>query len=47
MNKYFPLFEKEEITLESLLSLTEAHLKEMGIPLGPRVRIVNVLKRYQ
>ncbi|GMF30158.1 unnamed protein product [Phytophthora fragariaefolia] len=39
--KYIPvLVEQEELTLESLSLLDEAHLKDLGIPLGPRVAIL-------
>ncbi|KAG6615444.1 Histone arginine demethylase [Phytophthora cinnamomi] len=39
--KYIPiLVEQEELTLESLGHLDEAHLKELGIPLGPRLTIL-------
>ncbi|POM71054.1 Histone arginine demethylase [Phytophthora palmivora] len=39
--KYIPLLvEQEELTLESLSILDEAHLKDLGIPLGPRLAIL-------
>ncbi|RLN52197.1 hypothetical protein BBJ29_000799 [Phytophthora kernoviae] len=39
--KYIPLLvEQEELTLESLKLLEESHLKELGIPLGPRLAIL-------
>ncbi|KAG3028783.1 hypothetical protein PC121_g2737 [Phytophthora cactorum] len=39
--KYIPLLvEQEELTFESLSLLDEAHLKDLGIPLGPRLAIV-------
>ncbi|KAE9341721.1 hypothetical protein PF008_g10496 [Phytophthora fragariae] len=39
--KYIPLLvEKEELTLELLGHLDESHLKDLGIPLGPRVAIL-------
>ncbi|ETK92033.1 hypothetical protein, variant 1 [Phytophthora nicotianae CJ01A1] len=39
--KYIQLLvEQEELTLESLSLLNEAHLKDLGIPLGPRLAIL-------
>ncbi|KAG7400439.1 hypothetical protein PHYBOEH_005814 [Phytophthora boehmeriae] len=39
--KYIPLLvEREELTLESFRMLREDHLKELGIPLGPRLAIL-------
>ncbi|KAL7994140.1 putative sterile alpha motif domain, JmjC domain, sterile alpha motif/pointed domain superfamily [Plasmopara halstedii] len=39
--KYIPLLvEQEELTLESLGLLSEAHLKDLGVPLGPRLAIL-------
>lgn len=39
--KYVPLLvEQEELTMESLAIVDEAHLKDLGIPLGPRLSIL-------
>ncbi|GMF09549.1 unnamed protein product [Phytophthora lilii] len=39
--KYIPLLvDQEELTLESLSLVDDAHLKDLGIPLGPRVAIL-------
>ncbi|KAI9992306.1 hypothetical protein PInf_017699 [Phytophthora infestans] len=39
--KYIPLLvEQEELTFESLSFLNEAHLKDLGVPLGPRLAIL-------
>lgn len=39
--KYIPLLvEQEELTVDSLSLLDEAHLKELGLPLGPRLAIL-------
>uniref|UniRef100_M4C1U1 JmjC domain-containing protein n=1 Tax=Hyaloperonospora arabidopsidis (strain Emoy2) TaxID=559515 RepID=M4C1U1_HYAAE len=39
------LAEQEKVTLESLSLLDEAHLKKLGIPLGPRVAILKSRQR--
>ncbi|RLN32567.1 hypothetical protein BBJ28_00012135 [Nothophytophthora sp. Chile5] len=39
--KYIPLLvEQEELTIASLNDLDDAHLKELGVPLGPRLAIL-------
>lgn len=44
--KYVPLLvEQEELTLESLALLTEDHLKQLGLPLGPRLAILGAMSR--
>jgi class 3 adenylate cyclase/tetratricopeptide (TPR) repeat protein len=43
--KYADVFRKEEIDDENLHLLTEAHLRGIGIPLGPALRIINALSR--
>ncbi|XP_069844258.1 SEC23-interacting protein isoform X1 [Dipodomys merriami] len=43
--EYVSTFEKEKIDMESLLMCTVDDLKEMGIPLGPRKKIANFVKR--
>mmetsp|Transcript_5146 Transcript_5146/g.13022 ORF Transcript_5146/g.13022 Transcript_5146/m.13022 type:complete len:262 (+) Transcript_5146:432-1217(+) len=45
--QYLPLFRREEVTLADLLSqrITEADMKDMGIPLGPRRRIAQEAAR--
>ncbi|XP_036591132.1 SEC23-interacting protein isoform X1 [Trichosurus vulpecula] len=44
LSEYISTFEKEKIDMESLLMCTVDDLKEMGIPLGPRKKIVNFVK---
>ncbi|XP_020843892.1 SEC23-interacting protein isoform X3 [Phascolarctos cinereus] len=44
LSEYNSTFEKEKIDMESLLMCTVDDLKEMGIPLGPRKKIVNFVK---
>lgn len=40
LQKYASLFEKERIGLLELPYLTEDRLHKLGIPLGPRLRIL-------
>ncbi len=42
-SRFADLFEENEIDLETLPSLTEDHLKELAIPLGPRVKLLNAI----
>ncbi|XP_074142944.1 SEC23-interacting protein isoform X2 [Sminthopsis crassicaudata] len=44
LSEYISTFEKEKMDMESLLMCTVDDLKEMGIPLGPRKKIVNFVK---
>jgi len=45
LERYCGAFWKHEITLKSLATglLTENHLREMGLPIGPRIEILSVL----
>jgi class 3 adenylate cyclase/tetratricopeptide (TPR) repeat protein len=43
--QYAELFETHEIDAEALLALREEHLRELGIPLGPRVKLIAALQR--
>lgn len=43
--KYLPKFEEEEIDVDSFLHLTEDNLKELGLPMGPRSKILNFQKQ--
>lgn len=48
LEKYILIFEKNEITLNLFLKLTEHDLTEMGITLfGPKKKLLNVIKHYQ
>ena len=42
-SRFADLFEENEIDLAALPSLTEDHLKELAIPLGPRVKLLNAI----
>ncbi|XP_078269645.1 SEC23-interacting protein isoform X2 [Rhinoraja longicauda] len=44
LSEYLATLEKEKIDMESLLMCTVDDLKEMGIPLGPRKKIINFVK---
>ena len=41
--RFAPLFESRQIDDDALPLLTEAHLSEMGIPVGPRVKLLAAL----
>lgn len=40
LEKYVPIFDRHEIDLNALTHLTEDDLKEIGLPLGPRRKIL-------
>jgi predicted ATPase/class 3 adenylate cyclase len=42
---YGDVFEAQQIDMEVLPQLTEQHLREMGIPLGPSVKLMNAIGR--
>jgi hypothetical protein len=44
MIEYKNLFEREKITMESLLLMNESDLVQIGLPLGPRKTLVNEIK---
>ncbi len=41
--RYAELFETHEIDGEALGALTDAHLKELGIPIGPRAKLLKAI----
>ncbi|TMW64162.1 hypothetical protein Poli38472_014279 [Pythium oligandrum] len=46
--KYIPLLvDQEELTCETLRMLTETHLTDLGLPLGPRLAILNAVAHAQ
>ncbi|KAE9556049.1 hypothetical protein FO519_000683 [Halicephalobus sp. NKZ332] len=48
LEKYIPIFERDEITLNLFLKLTEQDLTDMGINLfGPKKKLMNVINHYQ
>jgi class 3 adenylate cyclase/predicted ATPase len=42
--RFADLFEENEIDFDVLPELSDAHLKDLGIPLGPRVKLLKVIK---
>jgi hypothetical protein len=40
LERYEATFRENEIDADALPELTEAHLKELGLPLGPRLKIL-------
>lgn len=45
LTEYIPLFQSEQIDLESLSLLSEEDLKALGIPLGPRRKLENAIQQ--
>nr|XP_047903298.1 phospholipase DDHD2 [Anser cygnoides] len=43
LSEYCDVFEKEKMDREALFLCTEENLKEVGIPLGPRMKILNYI----
>jgi len=44
MDIYAPLFRQHHIDCDTMMLLEENHLKEMGIPLGPRLKIATKIQ---
>ncbi|XP_022426916.1 phospholipase DDHD2 isoform X2 [Delphinapterus leucas] len=44
LSEFFSVFEKEKVDKEALALCTDKDLQEMGIPLGPRKKILNYLR---
>lgn len=44
-SEYIPLFQKEKIDLEALGLLTEEDLKSLGMPLGPRKKLMSLIEK--
>ncbi|MFO1460272.1 MAG: AAA family ATPase [Verrucomicrobiota bacterium] len=47
MEAYLPLFHANEVDFETLLILSEADLKELGLPFGPRKRLLGALAEHR
>jgi class 3 adenylate cyclase len=41
LERYADVFEREELTIANLRTLTQEELKELGLPLGPRKTILD------
>lgn len=41
LSKYAPIFEAEEIDIESLCLMNAGHLRDLGVPFGPRMKLLN------
>jgi predicted ATPase/class 3 adenylate cyclase len=46
LEAYLPVFEASQIDLGSLSMLSDAHLKEMGMPIGARIRLLAAIRRH-
>ena len=44
LGEYAEAFEAERITPEALPHLSEANLKELGLPMGPRAQVLSAAK---
>ncbi|XP_067400980.1 phospholipase DDHD2 isoform X2 [Emydura macquarii macquarii] len=44
LSEYYSVFEKERVDTQALALCTEKDLKEMGIPLGPRMKILHYVR---
>ena len=43
LERYEPAFRENEIDLDVLPELTETHLVALGLPLGPRLRLLKAI----
>jgi hypothetical protein len=41
--QYLPAFEEQEVDMAALVQCTEEDLKELGLPMGPRKKILAML----
>ena len=44
---YFQVFDANEVTLAELSCMSDAHLSQLGVPLGQRVRILKEVQQLQ
>ncbi|XP_053673318.1 pre-mRNA splicing regulator USH1G [Anopheles nili] len=44
LEDYYPVFQKNEIDMETLMMLTENDIKSLGLPLGPYRRLCNAIQ---
>lgn len=45
LSEYISVFRKEQLDMESLALCSESDLKEIGVPLGPRKKILSFMKK--
>ncbi|KAF0720633.1 Aste57867_147 [Aphanomyces stellatus] len=43
LEKYNPVFEREEIDVDALCMMNAGHLRDLGIPTGPRIKLMNAV----
>ena len=46
LGQYAEAFEAEQIDFEALSEVTEADLKEMGLPIGPRRKVIKAVRKH-
>lgn len=44
LEDYYPIFQKNEIDMETLMLLTEGDIKSLGLPLGPYRKLCNAIQ---
>lgn len=44
LEQYAELFEREQLDLEALREISEENLKELGLPLGPRIKLLAAIR---
>lgn len=45
LGHYLPQFEASQIDIEALPFVTDGHLREIGLPIGPRIRLLAAIER--
>lgn len=43
LEDYYPIFQKNEIDMETMMLLTEGDIKSLGLPIGPHRRLCNAI----
>jgi hypothetical protein len=44
LTKYIPAFEESEVDMDAICLMTEVDFSELGVPKGPRLKIMNALR---
>ncbi|XP_051540448.1 phospholipase DDHD2-like isoform X1 [Myxocyprinus asiaticus] len=47
LEEYLEVLQREQVDIESLMLCSEKDLKDIGIPLGPRKKIMNYVKKWK